>query len=313
MTDKKVKKYRYSEVFSRTIQGEGLYTGVITSWIRFFSCNLECNGFGQDDPTDASTYVLPYEKIDITDITDVNDLPVFDYGCDSSYSWSKKFRHLAKTESADDIVTNIELATRSRYNPSGLFKHPDSGQDIHMCFTGGEPIMSQHAMVDIIKTQKSRNNLPNFITVETNGTQALKQPIKDLITKNYAPASDDPDGLWDDREWFWSVSPKLRSTSGELAEVAIKPEIVAEYASVSNNGQLKFVVNGTDDTWVEVEEAIQLYREVGIDWDVWIMPVGATSQEQENLQATVCEQAFDRGYNFAPRVHAWVFDNVIGK
>jgi organic radical activating enzyme len=40
------KKYYFSEIF-HSIQGEGHYTGVPTAWIRFFLCNLQCNGFGQ--------------------------------------------------------------------------------------------------------------------------------------------------------------------------------------------------------------------------------------------------------------------------
>ena len=50
----------YSEIF-RSIQGEGVYTGVPTVWLRMFGCNLECNGFGQDDPTDPDSYLLPYQ------------------------------------------------------------------------------------------------------------------------------------------------------------------------------------------------------------------------------------------------------------
>ena len=57
----------YSEIF-KSIQGEGHYTGVPTTWLRFFGCNLECNGFGQDDPTDPSTYKLPYKDFDIIDL-----------------------------------------------------------------------------------------------------------------------------------------------------------------------------------------------------------------------------------------------------
>ena len=72
----------YSEIF-KSIQGEGHYTGVTTVWLRFFGCNLECQGFGQDDPTDPSTYKLPYLEIPLEDITKVEDLPVFPYGCDS--------------------------------------------------------------------------------------------------------------------------------------------------------------------------------------------------------------------------------------
>ena len=44
--EKVEKKYYYSEIF-HSIQGEGEYTGVPTAWIRFFLCNLQCNGFGQ--------------------------------------------------------------------------------------------------------------------------------------------------------------------------------------------------------------------------------------------------------------------------
>ena len=73
---------KYSETFYSP-QGEGKYVGVPSLWIRFFLCNLQCDGFGQTDPTDPSSYDLPYEKIDVTEITDVMDLPVFEKGCDS--------------------------------------------------------------------------------------------------------------------------------------------------------------------------------------------------------------------------------------
>lgn len=300
----KIKKYRYSEIFGKTIQGEGHYTGVPTAWVRFFGCNLECNGFGQDNPTDPDTYQLPYQTIDLTDITAIEQLPVFDKGCDSSMSWSSKYRHLAHMDSAGDIVTKIEDVIRSESNPNGLFLHPRSKQSIHMCFTGGEPIMSQHAIVDIMDTFSNKGNVPDNITVETNGTTKLKQPIIDTIN-NWARSSA---GL---REWFWSVSPKLWHTSGE--KDAVCPDIVAQYQAVSNVGQLKFVVDGTEQSWDEMESAVQAFRDVGVNWPVWVMPVGATDDAQRNIQAEICEQTFERGYNFSARVHAWVFDNVIGK
>ena len=59
-----MRKYLYSEVF-HSIQGEGHYTGRPTVWLRFFLCNLQCNGFGQIDPTNESTYELPYKDFDV--------------------------------------------------------------------------------------------------------------------------------------------------------------------------------------------------------------------------------------------------------
>ena len=52
------KRYAYSEIFYSP-QGEGHYTGYPTVWLRTFLCNLQCDGFGQDDPTNRATYDLP--------------------------------------------------------------------------------------------------------------------------------------------------------------------------------------------------------------------------------------------------------------
>lgn len=60
------KEYFYSEIF-HSVQGEGKYTGLPTAWLRFFLCKLQCNGFGQKDPTDESTYKLPYQDINPDD------------------------------------------------------------------------------------------------------------------------------------------------------------------------------------------------------------------------------------------------------
>ncbi len=55
------KKFYYSEIFY-SIQGEGHYTGVPTAWIRFFLCNLQCNGFGQLDPKGGVRGVIPSKQ-----------------------------------------------------------------------------------------------------------------------------------------------------------------------------------------------------------------------------------------------------------
>ena len=113
-------------------------------------------------------------------------------------------------------------------------------------------------------------------------------------------------------EWFWSVSPKL-FLSGEKWEDAIKPEVVADYKNLSNAGQLKYVSDGSQRSWDEVEKATDLFRKAGINWPVWIMPVGATVDGQNLVAAKVAEEAVTRGYNVAARVHAYIWANVIGK
>ena len=294
------KKYYYSEIF-HSIQGEGHYTGVPTAWIRFFLCNLQCSGFGQKDPTDPSTYELPFQNFDVDSVKRVEDLPVWEKGCDSSYTWAKKFKKLMGHETPTVMADKIVDILKTNTNMNGLFLHPNSRQHQHLCFTGGEPLMitGQAASMGIYKSLEKRANLPSSMTYETNGTQKLTEPFKQWI-------KDIPE------EIFFSVSPKLFTVSGEKTEKAIKPENVKEYAECSNRGQLKFVVGAERRQWEELENTVRKFREVGIDWPVWIMPVGAREEEQTADAGKVAEEAFKRGYNVSARVHVYLFGNAIG-
>ena len=294
------KKYYYSEIFY-SIQGEGHYTGVPTAWLRFFLCNLQCNGFGQIDPTNPDTYELPFEDFDVTTVKRVEDLPVWEKGCDSSYTWAKKFKGLMGQETPTVLASKIVDAIKTESNPEGKFLHPVSKQHQHMCFTGGEPLMAtgQMAVVGIYNTLKEQDNLPGSMTFETNGTQRLRDPFIDWANSI-------------DTEVFFSCSPKLFTVSGEKSDKAIKPEIVAEYHKLSKAGQLKFVVGPKEREWDEMEEAVEKFRSAGVDWPVWIMPTGAREQEQTASAGDVAQKAFKRGYNVAARVHVYLFGNKIG-
>ena len=294
------RKYHYSEIF-HSIQGEGHYTGVPTAWLRFFLCNLQCNGFGQVDPTDPSTYELPFEDFDVSSVKRVEDLPVWEKGCDSSYTWAKKFKGLMGNETPTVLANKIVDIIKNESNPEGKFLHPVSKQHQHLCFTGGEPLMitAQAATVAIYKELEKQNNLPGSITYETNGTQTLKEPFKEWI-KNC------------DTEIFFSVSPKLFTVSGEKTDKAIKPETVAEYYKLRKTGQLKFVVGEKDREWDEMESAIEKFRNAGVEWPVWVMPTGAREEEQVSGAGKVAEKAFKKGYNVAARVHVYLFGNAIG-
>ena len=298
--DKKERKYYYSEIF-HSIQGEGHYTGVPTAWIRFFLCNLQCSGFGQIDPTNPETYDLPFLDYDVSQVKRVEDLPVWEKGCDSSYTWAKKYKHLMGQETPEVLANKIVDILKTDSNPDGKFLHPMSKQRQHLCFTGGEPLMvtGQAASVGIYNELLKQGNLPESMTFETNGTQKLKQEFKDWAT-----------GI--DQEVFFSCSPKLFTVSGEQSKKAIIPEVVGEYRQVSKAGQLKFVVGSEQRQWDEMDSAIEKFRAEGVDWPVWVMPVGAREEEQTATAGDVAKMAFQRGYNVAARVHVYLFGNAIG-
>ena len=300
MDNMEEKKYYYSEIF-HSIQGEGHYTGVPTAWIRFFLCNLQCNGFGQIDPTKPDTYELPFEDFDVSSVDRVEDLPVWEKGCDSSYTWAKKYKHLMGQEVPSVLANKIVDILKTESNPEGKFLHPMSKQRQHLCFTGGEPLMvtGQLASVGIYEELLKQGNLPESMTFETNGTQKLREPFKEWAT-----------GI--DQEVFFSCSPKLFTVSGEESKKAIIPEVVGEYRQVSKAGQLKFVVGSEQRQWDEMDSAIEKYRAEGVDWPVWVMPTGAREEEQKAGAGKVAEKAFKRGYNVAARVHVYLFGNAIG-
>ena len=146
---------------------------------------------------------------------------------------------------------------------------------------------------------------PHYMTWETNGTQEL--------TSEFANYFSDYPG-----EVFFSVSPKLWRTSGEKPEDAIKPEIVKTYTEISSWGQLKFVVNGTEESWNELEETVAKFREAGVTYPVWVMGVGATLEAQKGTEAgyigeaKIATEAFKRGYNYSSRVHVHIWGNTMG-
>ena len=292
---------KYSETFF-SAQGEGQYVGIPSLWMRFFLCNLQCNGFGQKDPTNPDTYELPYQTIDISDITNVFDLPVFDKGCDSSYTWSKKYKHLITDKTVIEAVDELTALL-----PHGKFIHPASGQASHMVFTGGEPMIkgTQPGMIEVIEEFKRRHNKPQYVTVETNGTRPITDEFAEWIEKEYTNK--------ENKEWYWSLSPKLWATAGEQSKKAIKPEVIGRYAEVSPKGQLKYVVNGTDESWREVEENTKLFREAGCNYPVWIMGVGGTYEGLVQTEASIADEAIKRGYYYTSRVHVHIYGNAIGK
>ena len=303
-------KIRYSEIFY-SFQGEAEMAGKPTVWIRFFGCNLECNGFGQTEPTNPDSYVLPYKDFDVNTVQRLEDLPVWHQGCDSSYSWSAKYKKLVHDDTVETICDKLTDLMKSPTNPTGLFQHPVTGQDTQLAFTGGEPMLNQEAMMTIMEEFERRDNPVQTVTVETNATKPIKPELAEFIEAFNG-------------RWHWAMSPKMWTVAGE--QDAVKPDIIFSYLQPNSSAVLKFVVSGTEACWQELREHldgitnyIQTHdadNEQLIRWmpEVWVMPVGATKDQQEAKSvADISMEGMRRGYNIATRNHCYVFGNVIGK
>ena len=278
---------RYSEIFG-SIQGEGEYTGRVTIFLRFWACNLSCFGFGQKEPTNPKTWLLPYEKLDFTQYGRLEDLPVFEVGCDSAYSWRKEFKRFRKVASVENVVDEMIKVGVEAFglSPTHFSTHPVTGNPTMLCFTGGEPMLYQNEMIEVVNEFKRRGIEFDIITVETNGTK---------------PA------LFDfPHEFVFSISPKLYHVTGE--KNAVKPEVIDGILE-RHAGWVKIVVTEDEKCWEEVDD---LLKKVKFRGNYYIMPCGATLEQQMGVSGIV-EKGLKRGFKISARLQNYIFQNAIGK
>jgi len=296
------KKLRYSEAFY-SVQGEGRFVGVPSVFLRTFGCNFRCMNFGTDEKRDRweqhkagkkhNAEVKALIDAGVHETTkDFNDLPIIHTGCDTYASIYPEFKKFNKLATIDEVVEHLLSLT-----PEGKWTQ-DNGQDIHLIFTGGEPLLAwQRLYVDLFKHPRMQD-LKN-VTFETNTTQHLHDDLYDYLHNQ------------EHFEVTWSCSPKL-SVSGEPWDTAIKPDVAYEYQLVDNsNIYLKFVV-ATEDDFEEVTRAVQAYRDMDIDCPVYLMPLGGRSEEYNLNVKQVAEACMERGWRFTPRLHISLFGNAWG-
>jgi organic radical activating enzyme len=294
-----MEKIRYSEIF-HSVQGEGRFVGVPSVFFRTFGCNFHCHGFGQG--RDKSKWLkpeeMPYATQDLSHIKHVRDLPVVDIGCDASASWATRYKHLVDWDTVEDISKKI-----LSYTPENKWIC-STGQDIHLVITGGEPLMWQRQLEQLIR-QPAFNDLKN-ITFETNCTQ----PWKDNFDK-FMHGLTAGDYTKHPVHVTWSTSPKL-SISGEKWEKAIRSEVAYQYSQIPNTHlYFKFVVEDEKDL-EEVDMARKAYADADVEADIYLMAVGATVEGQSKTARQVADLCLKYGYKYSPRLHVDLFGNKWG-
>jgi organic radical activating enzyme len=179
----------------------------------------------------------------------------------------------------------------------------------HLVITGGEPLLGWQRAFPEFLSHPSMHGLKE-ITFETNGTQPLSAEFSEYLDK-WLWHEDHP---WVDhkhpgfeREITFSVSAKL-SCSGEKAEDAIKPEIVASYQRVGHV-YLKFVI-ATEDDANEALAAVEQYRAAGFEGSVYFMPVGGVESVYHLNNRTVADLAMKNGIRYSDRLQVPLFKNA---
>lgn len=277
-----------------SIQGEGRYTGRPSVFVRLFGCNFQCNGFSNRD-AEGNVGTIPIKQVTGIEELSNND---FTKGCDSRYSWHKDYAHLARHMTANQIASEI-IRTIHLKSPSLDLSEVD------IIFTGGEPMMQQSAIIETCRSLVALGEdcfrYEGHVTIETNASLAPKRDFVEFFN-SYLP----------EVEVLWSCSPKL-SISGEPRAKAWSPRSLARMLTVHNSIiTFKFVVETETDVLEAVEYMDTCTEEIDYVSGFYLMPVGATAEQQMKSMPFVAEQCMKVGANLSARMHVFAFGNELG-
>lgn len=287
-------KYEWSEIFL-SIEGEGPYSGYPTVYIRFAKCNFQCMGFNNPEMKPITNEVLGFNP---KNYNTLQEIPPITIGCDSIYSWDKRFAHMWHKGDENDLA-----AATMAVVPHNSWSNPKTHQPVVLSLTGGEPTLRAKTIPTLLE-HESLDDL-EIVLFETNCSVPLKQDFIDRLND----WTDD-----DCRTVVWSNSPKL-SITGEKWEEAIRPEIAVMQTGVFESEQyFKFVCGPRESDFEEVEMAMQAYYDAGIPEQtrVYIMPEACTEEQQFDIAAEVAKMCMERGYIYCHRIQNSVFGNGVG-
>jgi len=235
-----------------SIQGEGKSIGMPSIFVRTTRCNLHC------------------------------------FWCDTDYTWNwsgTRFAHQNDARPGYQKFDKKEWIIRCTI---------DEVADIvaaipcrNVILTGGEPLLQQTALVDLMGNLRARTSGFRFET-ETNGT-LLPSPAFDAAIDQY------------------NVSPKLEN-SRNPRKLREKPGVYRFFAA-NPKANFKFVVAEKKDL-TEVLELIERY-EIPAE-KVWLMPEGSSRQALVKRRQWLVEICKTQGFRYSDRLHVQIWGSKKG-
>ncbi len=201
--------------------------------------------------------------------------------CDSYYAVDKEFRDTwTKYKSYEEVVTEVDKLTN--------LYHYDYKMDI--VITGGEPLLYWNKE-EFQKLLKHYIEEGHKITIETNASLNLN------IEEDYQ------------KEILFSMSVKL-SNSLEPLRKRVNKETLSKILNNTKESYLKFVIdkNFLDKAQDEIKEILKDIPKC----EVYLMPMGDTSEQINQNSEEVISMAIKNGYKYCDRLHIRVWDNKRG-
>ena len=189
---------------------------------------------------------------------------------------------------ASKISNRDNVTTKSLYNTIMSFYNTHNKYRINIIFTGGEPMLQQKYISEIIDMLYDDERVIKFnIQIETNGTTPIKFDNLKLCDFN--------------------ISPKL-SNSGNDLKKSINKETISSFKN-SIYSIFKFVVKDISD----IKEINNFVTSNKIKKEkIYLMPEGYNQKDLKDKTLWLIEICKRHGYNFTPRIHIDIYGNKRG-
>ena len=303
MNEKKSKHVRYVEMFL-SLEGEGPQTGVPTAYLRTTGCTFTCRGFNNPNMIPITNEVLGFNPADAKTL---HEVPGINVGCDTIYSFDKRFKHLWKSESVDVVVDKL-----LNMLPFREWIHPETNMPIMFSMTGGEPMLHQEMWMELLDHPKMQPL--QSIIIESNLAVKIKpdfqQFLVDWLTKNQQ------------RTLYFSNSPKMSNSGEPYAKAVVPDNLIPQLEIAQVHPQqvfpyLKFVTEGSDKTMGDIVTAIFDYNKVVTVYQeepmpVYLMPEACNQEQQTDIAGIVADICIHEGYIFSYRLQNALWGNEIG-
>lgn len=298
---------RVSEIFY-SIQGEGKYVGAPSVFLRLFGCNFTCSGFaGAGKHADPEKRLVEEKEIIATSSSLCElDASMFHSGCDSRYSWDRKYIKFTTKYEPDVLLDEIK-----GYRPND--------KPVHLVITGGEPLLHQKSLTKMF-ARMVIDPCFTHVTIETNGSVYLTSEFRTMCLELALSGV----------EVVFATSVKLAHSGEELSKRVVKSAFFSMLDICQLHPRIsfffKFVTRNVDDV-DEVQSILSYYeraiesfkKEKEVDYTiayedapVYLMPLGGTPYQYARHMIKVVELAQEYGYYFSPRLHIDLFGNKIG-
>ncbi|MEY3194955.1 MAG: 7-carboxy-7-deazaguanine synthase [Bacteroidota bacterium] len=235
-----------------SIQGEGRSVGIPSVFVRTALCNLHC------------------------------------IWCDTDYTWNWKgtrFKH------ENDTNPGYQKFDKNQWIEACLVEEVAetvaSFQCNNIILTGGEPMLQQPVLLELIQCLRAKSPLFTF-EVETNGTMKPSPALDNVINQ-------------------YNVSPKLEN-SNNPRKLREKPAALRFFAS-SPKANFKFVMAEKTD----LEEVLAMLQQYAIAPEkVWLMPEGTTAAALAARRETLVEICKQYGFRYSDRLHVQIWGSKKG-